>query len=816
MRRSLKIAVVAVVLLLLSIGAWMADRKLKGHGHPGLQRFVHQLAVNYPESFKVEPVELQIEVKEEELARLQQVVDDARRRGVIIPEGNEYVPARIEGPDGSSKARIRIKGKLTDHVKGSKWSFRVIARKDGGFLGMKRFSLQHPGTRNYLYDWFYHRLMQGEGVIALRYGFIRLKFNGEDLGIYAYEEHFGPELLENNARMEGPIFRFDPGLFWEHRLNEMRKLRVNAPYSEYQAAAVDAFGSSDMLEDSVALAHYAEAVSLIDAFRRGDLRASQVFDADLIARRHAVLDLIGGHHSMDFSDVKFYYDPITRKVEPVAYESFSAFPIRTLAGSNKFTGEMKEEHDLHEAYFNDPGLFRSYIRHLERVSRQDYLDSAFNVLAPALDTATATIHQEFPWKEMDRSIYYNNQKVIRRLLDVPKGFHAYLGERSGDTLSIMAVPIDALPMEVHELVIGSETIGPIGNAILPCRMPGKMGTPVELRFLATDAPDSAASTMLIRYSVLGSSVQKELDVFPYQLIAPEQVPMIADGTIEELQQFPFIRVDKGSGRIDVLSGAWALERDVIVPSGFTVYAAQPLSIDLKNGSRFISRSTVKWRGDPDRPIRIISSDGSGGSMLLIGAEGTELQQLEIEIDGMSKDPVLIFQRGSARLANVKISGDKQRDLVLSVDAKVSMQQSTLAGGRDQIVVHYSDVSFRYLTSYGAADDVMDLNGGMADLRNITIQDAGGYAMKLDRRAEVSVQTMRSFNVAKGVQVDDGSILTWKDGSIDTEGAAFKVGKRSVRYGASSVEIDGVEVNAGLPDEVGEGSVMKKNIVTGTR
>src|SRR5436190_12370360 len=217
MKRKKKWLTILVVLAgLLACGAWVADRALKKRDHPGLRVFLGQWARNYPASFAVEPEELSITVEPAELERLQKVVDAARARGVIIPEDNEYVSATVEGKDGTFKAKIRIKGKLTDHVQGSKWSLRVIAKKDGGFKGMQRFSLQHRGTRNYLCDWFYHRLSQGEGIIALRYGFIRLHFNDEDLGVYAYEEHFGPELLEHNGRLEGPLFRFDPSLFWQH------------------------------------------------------------------------------------------------------------------------------------------------------------------------------------------------------------------------------------------------------------------------------------------------------------------------------------------------------------------------------------------------------------------------------------------------------------------------------------------------------------------------------------------------------------------------------------------------------------------------
>jgi hypothetical protein len=63
------------------------------------------------------------------------------------------------------------------------------------------------------------------------------------------------------------------------------------------------------------------------------------------------------------------------------------------------------------------------------MSRTAYLDSAFAALGPALDTASATLYGEFPYKELDRSVYYDNQRAIRQLLDLPQGMHAYTQTR---------------------------------------------------------------------------------------------------------------------------------------------------------------------------------------------------------------------------------------------------------------------------------------------------------------------------------------------------------------------------------------------------
>ncbi len=315
---------------------------------------------------------------------------------------------------------------MTDHVEGRKWSFRVVAKKSGGFLGMQRFSLQHPGTRNYLTDWFFHQLMKGEGIIALRYGFCKVKLNDEDLGVYAYEEHFGPELLENNGRLPGPIVRFDPGLFWLHRTQGLDgAAKVADAYGAYQAASLDAFGSDELAKDPQQRLYFEQAIALMQDFRTGRLKASDVFDVDRTGKRLAMLDLVGGHHSMDWSDVKFYFDPVAQRLEPISYESFSAGRITELAGAYKATGAFKESDELHTALFKDPAIFAAYVRHLERFSRKDWLDSAFAALKGPLDTASATLYGEFPYKELDRSIYYANQQAIHKLLDLPKGAHVY-------------------------------------------------------------------------------------------------------------------------------------------------------------------------------------------------------------------------------------------------------------------------------------------------------------------------------------------------------------------------------------------------------
>lgn len=807
------LVILIIVAVLAGCGAFVGDRVLKSKGHTGLRVFLGQWWRNYPASFAVEPEVLDLDVEQSELDALEEVVLAARERGVIMREGNDYVPGEMTSAGASFKVKVRIKGKMADHVEGDKWSFRVIAKKDKGFKGMQRFSLQHPGTRNYLCDWFYHRLMRGEGIIALRYGFVRLRFNGEDLGIYAYEEHFGPELLTNNDRLKGPIFRFDPGLFWEHRLNMLEKVRYNEPFAAYQAAAVDAFGSDDLAKDSIQRTYFEEAVGRMTAFRRGELKASEVFDADKLGRRHAILDLVGGHHSMDWSDVKFYYDPLVKRVEPVAYESFSAFPIRTLAGSDRYEGTIRQSMDLHNVYFNDPVVFAAYVRHLERVSAPAFLDSAFAVLAPALDSASALIYREFPYKELDRAVYRTNQRIIRKMLDVPKGFHAY-ARPATDTLRVTIVPIEGLPMEVFGAVAGDGRVLPtIGRTIVPCRVPGRMGVPMEVRIPVDDAwRRTAPATINLRYSVLGSSKQKTVEVFPYDHTDGLRVAAYTPPVGYDIHQESMLIVNDVERTIRIKPGAHTVDQDVFVPAGYTVHATSPLRLEFARGARFVSRSPLQWSGMEDAPIKVVTSDTSGSALLVLetGA-ASQFKHVHIQGAGSGTSPLIVMQEADASWEACELSGHRSRDILCAVRSTISMNDCSFTGGLDQLSLAFAESQLNDVNFFGAGDDALVVKSGKVTWDTGEVAGAAGSAVVLDEFAEVSINGVRMASVKDVIGVSEGVRLVMKGGSLSsTAGSTLDVENLHARHGPSAVRFNEVKLAAPQVPKVGKGNQVSLN------
>ena len=152
---------------------------------------------------------LSIRVSQPEANALEAKRVEAVALGLLIQDETDFVTGELTIAGQMLPVNLRLKGDGTDHLSPDKPSFRIQVRGEGNVFGMRRFSLQHPSTRKYLNEFGYFEHLRREGVLAPRYTFVELEFNGERRGIFALEEHFSKELLESQSRREGVIIRFD-------------------------------------------------------------------------------------------------------------------------------------------------------------------------------------------------------------------------------------------------------------------------------------------------------------------------------------------------------------------------------------------------------------------------------------------------------------------------------------------------------------------------------------------------------------------------------------------------------------------------------
>ena len=143
-------------------------------------RLIEQLVAKY----FAQPEVIYIDIKHKNFMKLAYKRSIALKKGILLTEKTDWVPARLTYKNKVYKIKMRLKGDWIDHLVGDKWSFRIKLKGDNTFKGMKEFSIQHPRTRHYIYEWIMHQAFKREGLISLRYDFINVILNGKDLGIF--------------------------------------------------------------------------------------------------------------------------------------------------------------------------------------------------------------------------------------------------------------------------------------------------------------------------------------------------------------------------------------------------------------------------------------------------------------------------------------------------------------------------------------------------------------------------------------------------------------------------------------------------------
>lgn len=458
------------MLFLSCVGVFVAHKFVQRYGFDGIGEFISVYRHNKELASQIEPQELQLKISDADYDFLKRKRDVALERGIQINDGEDtYVACKIIQGIDTVKGEMRLKGHMTDHLEGDKWSFRVKTNKKPVF-GMTRFSLQAPGTRNYAYEWVYHQLLKHEEIVHLNYDFIRLKLNEKDLGIYAIEEHFGQHVLDHNDRPNGAILRWNPNLYWEWRIDELQGIYIDEQYAHYASSFVEPYEKGTVEDDPELVDTYVKGATLLEEFRRGEKITSEVFDVVKLARFHAIIDLVGGHHSLDWSDVKFFYNSETGKIEPVGYESFSVRKTESIAGQR-----IPDEYDAlqfnyHDRLFSDPVFFAVYIQELERIADEEYLHNFIHKIQPELDKKLGVLAHEFPYRKFSFDPYFENIELIRHNLELPKPFHAFLESSTDSTVLISVTPVCDFPIEILSLSVDGKKPVKLDSAfVLPAK-----------------------------------------------------------------------------------------------------------------------------------------------------------------------------------------------------------------------------------------------------------------------------------------------------------------------------------------------------------
>ncbi len=797
-------------------------------------------ADKYVKGILASPRSMQIDIKHTNYQKLLFKRDEAFKRGIIVTTDESYVPAEVTVDGRSYRVRMRLKGDYPDHLTGDKWSFRIITKGESAVFGMKRFSIQDPTRSGWLKEWIMYKWYAYEDLIALRYDYIDVTINGRDLGIFTIEESFGKQLIEHNKRPEGPILKFDES-FWLDKSST--NLGDRASQSDvYHAADITSFNTSKTMKTEKLRNNFLAGRALLTELRSGQKTLSEVMDVQRAARTFAISDILSDYHGMRWKNSRFYFNPVTARIEFIAYNMYAASDsvsrVSRIAYQRWLDGGLSKNHveDWIDAFFSDEKFVTAYFEALNRMVSPGYLEQFFESISTELTEKMHILYKDGYTNLASTDDYLRNRDLVYQLLHPNLRLKAYfknLDVESG-TLTLTVANTAFLPVEFE--AVECRAAGKLYDDIEPIKQAGKTAG-AALEFLDIEVggvePEDSICTQVVdatgdsdeigelrlRYKILGADESQwtTVDAYPIELASEYYAPETSDTSIL-IAAAPsgMIRIDDGARRIAIQPGYWKVTRDLVFPAGYQVIGSAGTTVDLNEGAALISYSSLRLIGSADAPFVIRTSDGSGQGIAVIGAnERSTLSHVLISGNGaVTRDSwtltgTITFYESDVSLANVNLETNNAEDMVNLIRSNYTIRDSRFVSSAfDALDIDFSDGIIEKSFFKDCGNDCIDFSGSISTLSDIEIDGAGDKGVSVGEQSSVNIADSRIRKTHIGLASKDGSIVDMEGVTISNVTTGLASYQKKPEYsGATLSAMDVILENTETPYFVQRGSAV---------
>ena len=744
--------------------------------------------------------------------------EEALQQGILLVSGKDYVPATLRYGDQTHPVELRLKGDWVDHLAHEKWSFRVRVLDDGGIESMRLFSLQDPSTRSYLHEWLFLENMRREGVLVVRYRFVHVVLNGVYKGIYALEENFAKELLESQQRREGPIIRYDEDLVWAYRAFYDDQL---IPAGVNRFHLIDEFQSSRVAADPALSAMRDTAVGLLRAVWTGDMPASAVFDRETMARFLALSDLWSAPHGLIWHNLRYYYNPITARLEPIAYDSDA------LAGDLDMVGLLSD------AFYDDPRLQADYLREAWRIAQPDYLDALQADLGSAYDQLRAALEPEFgpdvlapPWEILRR-----RQALLREVLEPYRTTYAYFQPTAVfsptvvtlDVGNLLPFPLELVALETTDgqrIPLRQTWVAPTSTAHLVTDADGAL----VLRPLPAEATampyahiqippsrlptDRAGLTLITRlWGLEQEHIEPVLPTYPLPLPAG---PLPPHPTLTEtLAVHPYLTVVTDTARtLAIGPGDWRVVGDLVLPDGYGLRLAPGTTLRFDPGHFLLASGPLDWRGSSDAPIRIGPTADAWAGVIILEADTPSLWHYvtisgttAVQRQGWLLTGGITFYRSPVRMSHCRLLNSHAEDALNIVRAPFEITWSEFGGhASDALDVDFGQGSISDSSFYDSVGDAIDISGSEVEVGRVILYRVADKGISVGEGSRLTAEEIEIGDVGFGMVAKDLSHATLHRATItQAHIAGLAVYVKKPTYGPATLIADEVRFS-NIPPE----------------
>lgn len=732
--------------------------------------------------FLSDPERMYINVDHMDMERLLYRVTNAKNRGKITAaDKSEQVKAEIIHNNNEYKVKLKLRGTYLDHVRSDKWSFRVKVKNNNTIFGMSKFSLSSPETRNHIHEWIFQKALDREGLISLRYKFVEVFLNGKNLGIYALEEFFDKRLIENNRLREGILIKPDI-------LNSKGGTFV------YQKDKV--------LKSAILTKSVDRLNKLLKMLHSGNINIENVVDIRKSAKYFALSEIFGGQHGHLPSNFVAYFNPITSLLEPIGYDSNVGRKVENYGGliissKNAYHDGIFSPKSIITLLFNDKEFNKLYIDNLKKMTDSLYLDGLFSNIDSELTKNLNILYKEYPYFDYFKHDFLeSNVKYIHEQLNNKNLLKAdFYSNKETNEISIVIDNYGDFPVSIIGLFQGDNLIfKPIKNI----NISGNLRENERLIRFYTSASGLNTEKIFLKYKIFGSNDVKSVEVvnvpsYFYQLIDSSSSEYLQK--LGNLSEFDFFEVNSHLKTISVPSGKYVLEKNVVIPKGYSLYISPGVEIDLLNSSGILSYSKVFFNGSKDNPINIKSTDLTGQGLSVINANNSSVLKFvnfnnltNFSKNNWSLTGGVNFYMSDVDISHSSFNNSNSEDALNIIKSNFTIKKSIFNNiYSDAFDSDFSNGSIVDTLFSKCGNDGVDLSGSVVNMKGVIFDGIGDKAISVGEGSNLVLKNTIIRSSEIGVTSKDSSSIDIEGISIENTNVGFTAFTKKSEFGPATIK-----------------------------
>ena len=775
------------------------------------------ISYRYLKAFFKQKDVLNINLSFKNYQKIMALRNKAIKDGILIRTELDKVKGYISYKGKNYPVKLRLKGDWTDHLLGEKWSFRVNTKNDFPILGMREFSLQHPRTRSYLNESILHKLLKFEKLPYLRYKFLPVSLNGKYLGIYALEEHFGKELVENSGFREGPIIKLSDQDM-RNEFNRMSKIDKKENYfnTTKNNAEILSFNISKTSKNKAKISQYQLAYSLLNEYLKGNLKSSEVFDVSMTARYFALTDLLQALGANTWYDMRFYFDPITARLIPIGYDA--QIPL--------YLNQRRLNLDLNTLnLFDDPLFLKEYLYQLNRITEDNYLETFFKKISLEVKEELLTINKSFPFIRFLNEEFFKNRDYIRNRLSPlqPLGVKSIEISKNKQLISLNLFNKTKLPIEVKNIIYNKKIYKAKSNNYLSGQNNFGRAKNITIDFINDKKnfygyenlieKDSIINTentellnsIIIEYIAAGSEFTKTVNLKIFKNLNDV---LISDPLIEReqtLTSFEFLQFDENSKEVYITKNL-TIDKPLILPEGYKLIISPGVKINLEKKGLILLKGALIMNGEKTNKIIINSLKGGKGILVLNSSQASFIRNSVFNGLKANSTPStnitggLSFYNSRVEIDSsefIKSSSEDALNLVRSpFMIKNSYFSNTFSDGID---VDFSNGTIQNSYFKKIGNDAIDISGAKVNIKDIKIDSAGDKAISVGEKSNLYAENIKISDAYIGLASKDLSSIVVNNLSIKNVQICLAAYQKKTEYGPGSIVLKDSSASSSCAD-----------------